>query len=217
MTKKNKTYKELAQELKEQPEREDEITKQMTETPEYQKFLSEYYVSPVVQASSTYNAFKSKEETFRFQGIKDALEAQNEALRSNDFTRIEDILMAQAHTLDMLFHKEARRAIVQKTVGQYKIHLDMAFKAQRQCRATLEALAEIKNPRPYIQNNKAQYQQVNNGHVNSHARGKNLKSSNELLEDRSDEEQWLDIGASETTGGNDKELEAMGAKHRTKD
>jgi mRNA-degrading endonuclease RelE of RelBE toxin-antitoxin system len=51
--------------------------------------------------------------------------------------------------------------------GQYmkaaETYLRLALKAQSQCRATLETLAEIKNPRPYIQNNRAEYQQVNNG------------------------------------------------------
>lgn len=217
MAKKKKTLVELVKELEEHPERESEIREQMVDTPEYQKILADHYASPVVQAASTYGAFKHKEETFSFEGMKGALEAQNEALRSNDLTCVENMLLAQAHTLDMLFHKEARRAINQDYINQFKIHMDMAFKAQRQCRATLEALAEIKNPRPYIQNNKAQYQQVNNGVAESRAREKNLKSANGLLEDKSNDGQWLDTGTPETAGGNDKELEAVGAKHRAKD
>lgn len=43
----------------------------------------------------------------------------------------------------------------------------MALKAQAQCRATLEALAEIKNPRPVAfvkqANISGEHQQVNNG------------------------------------------------------
>lgn len=216
MTKEKKTLKELMKELEEYPEREKEIRQQMTETSEFQKMVAENYISPSMRAASTYDTFKHKDEDFTFSGLREALENQNNALRSNDLTRLEDMLFTQAHTLDMLFHTEARRAIRQDYIGQYKIYMDLAFKAQRQCRANLEALAEIKNPRPYIQNNKAQYQQVNNGSVDSRAREKKTKSSNELLEDKGNDEQWLDIGASETTSGNDKELEAVGKKHRSK-
>ncbi len=226
MTKKKKTLAELAEELEKSPERESEIREQMVKTVEFQKIIADHYVSPVVQAASTYGAFKHKDETFTFDGVKGVLEAQNEVLRSNDLTCVENMLLAQAHTLDMLFHKEARRAIAQQTVGQYKVHMDMAFKAQRQCRSTLEALAEIKNPRPYIQNNRAEYQQVNNGNAPSRAdtvngsrvrEEKKLKSPNGLLEDKNDDEQWLDTRTPETAGGNDKKLEAVGAKYRAKD
>ncbi len=105
-----------------------------------------------------------------------------------------------------------------------KAYSEIAFKAQRQCRATLEALAEIKNPRPYIQNNKAQYQQVNNGEqpkpknelIDTYAQArahaeKNSKTANGLLEDKRHEAEWLDTGAPETAGGNNKELETVGA------
>lgn len=217
MLKVTETLKELATELKEHPEREEEIREKMEKTPEYQEFLALHYSSPTVQAASTYGAFKHKEETFSFAGMKDTLETQNEALRSGDLDCVENMLMAQAYTLDMLFHKLARRAIAQDLLNPYKIHLDLAFKAQRQCRANLQTLAEIKNPKPYIQNNKAQYQQVNNGTPASRAREKNTKSSNGLLENKQNETEWLDTRAPKTASGNDKDLETVEAKHRAED
>jgi len=101
-------------------------------------------------------------------------------------------------------------------------YMRLALKAQGQCRATLETLAAIKNPQPYIQNNKAQYQQVNNGtapsegnnqtstRTHAHAE-KNPENTNGLLEDKTHEQEWLDTGAPETASGNDKELETVGA------
>lgn len=145
------------------------------------------------------------------------LKEGTDKLRTNDLAVAEDMLLSQAQVLDVLFNKYILMAGRSEYMNSLKIYSEIAFKAQRQCRASLEALAEIKNPKPYIQNNKAQYQQVNNGVPEPHAHGKNSKSTNGLLEDQSNDGQWLDTGAPETTIGNDKELEAVGAKHRPKD
>lgn len=127
------------------------------------------------------------------------------------------MLLSQAQVLDVLFNKYILMAGRSEYMNSLEIYSEIAFKAQRQCRASLETLTEIKNPKPYIQNNKAQYQQANNGVPEPHAHGKNSKSTNGLLEDQSNDGQWLDTGAPETAGGNDKELEAVGAKHRAED
>ena len=50
-----------------------------------------------------------------------------------------------------------------------------------------------------------------------HVRAENSKSTNELLEDQTNDQQWLDTGAPEAAGRNDKELEAVGTKHRPDD
>ena len=131
------------------------------------------------------------------------------------------MLASQAVALDSIFISMALRAKV--NMGEYmnaaEKYMRLALKAQGQCRATLETLAAIKNPQPYIQNNKAEYQQVNNGTIpfegnnqtntRTHA-GKNSKDANGLLEDKTHEQEWLDTGAAETAGGNDKELETVG-------
>lgn len=145
------------------------------------------------------------------------LKEGTDKLRTNDLAVAEDMLLSQAQVLDVLFNKYILMAGRSEYMNSLKIYSEIAFKAQRQCRASLEALAEIKNPKPYIQNNKAQYQQVNNGVPEPHAHGGNLKQSNELLEDKSNDGQWLDTGAPETAIGNDKELEAVEAKHRAED
>lgn len=212
---KGMTPEEMLEEIEKNPELKDEVYKEMSKTPEFQKQLAQQFASPIVQASNTYLAYKHKEEFLEYEEIVNELELQTKALRSNDMSRVEDILMAQAQTLDLLFHKQARKASAQQYLNQFKVHMDMAFKAQRQCRSTLEALAEIKNPKPYIQNNRAQYQQVNNGVPESRARGENIKSSNGLLEDKRNETEWLDTGAPQKTSGNDKELETVEAKHRS--
>lgn len=114
---------------------------------------------------------------------------------------MEALLMSQAVALDAIFTKLSLRAY--SNFGHYidagDKYLRLALKAQSQCRATLESLSEIKNPRPYIQNNRAEYQQVNNGTVlNSktntptHAHAEKSFLTNELLEDKTHEQEWLD-------------------------
>jgi hypothetical protein len=74
----------------------------------------------------------------------------------------------QAQTLDAIFNGLARRTAV--NAGEYmaacETYLRLALKAQSQCRATLETLAMIKNPRPLAfvkhANIAAGPQQVNN-------------------------------------------------------
>jgi hypothetical protein len=93
-------------------------------------------------------------------GIKDAeLSAQELArelrrqcalIRAGDTSRLDDILLAQAHSLDVLFCALTARAT--HNMGHHmdatEIYLKLALRAQSQSRATVEALAMIRNPQP---------------------------------------------------------------------
>lgn len=154
----------------------------------------------------------------------EALKTKAKAVHGGDLKNLETMLASQAVALDSIFSSLAMRAKL--NLGEYmnaaEKYMRLALKAQGQCRTTVETLAAIKNPQPYIQNNNAQYQQVNNGtapsegnnqtNTRTHAHaGKNPKNTNGLLEDKTHEQEWLDTGAQETAGGNDKELETVGA------
>lgn len=178
------------------------------------EFQAGFTLSEIVPSVSDPEKGTWKADT---NAIIKTLKEGTDKLRTNDLAVAEDMLLSQAQVLDVLFNKYILMAGRSEYMNSLKIYSEIAFKAQRQCRASLEALAEIKNPKPYIQNNKAQYQQVNNGVPEPHAHGKNSKSTNGLLEDKSNDGQWLDTGAPETAGGNDKELETVEAKHRPKD
>jgi hypothetical protein len=77
------------------------------------------------------------------------------------------MLFAQAQTLQSIFMNLARRATSQQYMNHWEAFLRMALKAQSQCRATLEALATIKNPPVVFAQqaniNQGGQQQVNNG------------------------------------------------------
>ena len=178
--------------------------------------MAQTLLRPTTNAALSIKSHHEKQEQLTIDEVVKELQRQNEKMEEGGLQRAEAMLLAQAHTLDSLFADLLRHSRL--NMGEYfhaaEKYMRLALKAQSQCRTTLESLAEIKNPKPYIQNNRAQYQQVNNGMPQPPAHGENLKQSNGLLEDKSNDGQWLDTGASETADGNDKELEAVEAKHR---
>lgn len=117
------------------------------------------------------------------------LRMQVNAVQHGDMKGVESMLVTQANTLDMIFNHLARKAAYSEYLNQFQAHLALALKAQAQCRTTLEALAEIKNPRPVAFVKQANIangpQQVNNGRVppdaRAHARENSANFSNELL------------------------------------
>ena len=88
-------------------------------------------------------------------------------VQGGDMQPIEAMLYGQAMTLETIFTHLAQRAVNMEYVNHFQTFLGLALKAQAQCRATLEALAEIKNPRPVAFVKQANItngpQQVNNG------------------------------------------------------
>jgi len=148
----------------------------------------------------------------------EALRQKTEALHGNDMNNMETLLMSQALALDTMFAALARRAKL--TLDH---HIDMgdkvlrlALKAQSQCRTTLETLANIKNPQPYIQHNRAQYQQVNNGGImppETPPARENQKQTNELLDAPNDPER-LDFSATQTPIKTDQTMETVATQHR---
>ena len=133
------------------------------------------------------------------------------AIVSGDIQPVEAMLIGQAEALQHIFVNLSRRAASADYLAQIQAFMGLALKAQAQCRATLEALAEIKNPRPVAfvrQANIAQGpQQVNNGPT-SRAE-KKPTAQNGLLEAKPDER--MDIGTKIEAGRADPALETVGA------
>lgn len=149
--------------------------------------------------------------------LHQAIAKSAEAVCSGDLSEPEAMLMAQAHSLNTLFTALAQRAAA--NMGEYmqatETYLRMALKAQSQCRATLETLAEIKNPRSVTitrQANIAGQQVVNNGNMvtggNSSHAGRKQNPENELLGDVHNER--LDTGTAQTAGGTYQDVETVG-------
>ena len=113
----------------------------------------------------------------------------------------------------MASHAGANKGEYLKTMQTY---LNLALKAQAQCRCTIEALNEIKNPKSVTitnQANIADQQIVNNGNMNTDTRAeKKAKGSNELLEEI--EHERLDTGKKGAAIKADKGVDDRGSSQQ---
>ena len=145
---------------------------------------------------------------------------KSDAIISGDMKAVEQLLIAQAFALNNIFADSLRKAMgstpqfVPHIRSVNEVYAKIGLKAQAQCRATLETLANIKNP-PQLafvrQQNVAVNQQVNNQEVVSPSPsppfepGKNKICTNELLE-TSNNVTRLELGTKKKAGRTNKEL-----------
>ena len=142
-----------------------------------------------------------------------ALKESTEAIHHGDMKAVESMLYGQAVALQTMFTNLARRADCQQgRLDNIETLLKLAFKAQNQCRMTLETLSNVKNP-PVVYARQANItsgpQQVNNGLT--HATEKTI-TQNELLEDNHTKR--LDRRTQGQTGRLDTHMEAVAVGRR---
>ena len=137
------------------------------------------------------------------------LSQQTADVVGGNMTRPEAMLLSQAHTLDALFNSLVMKGLNQSHMPHYESFLRLAYKAQSQCRSTLQSLSDIKNPsvvyakQANITNGN---QQINNG-VTAPRTQENKNYSNELLEHTHGKR--LDTRAKIETVGAYSELETV--------
>jgi hypothetical protein len=167
----------------------------------------------------------------QFGDALDVLRTSVDAANDGNLTAAVRLLTSQAIALNAIFGELARVAHVNMyTAPQHADrYLRLSFKAQGQCRATLETMAAIKNPpvvfaRQANINNGGQ-QQVNNGaaptheansphaHTSAHAGG-TVSEPNELLEEALNGRTPLDAAATSTAIRAHPNLVPVGAVHR---
>lgn len=178
----------------------------------------------IVLSSNTQNAVGMLAWS-KFAGEADLQELCNDLgdqtvkVQDGDMRPVEGMLYRQAKTLETMFTSLARRAANQDGLKQFQVNLTLALKCQAQCRSTLEALAEIKNPRPVQFVKQANMttgpQQVNNGyagtpsHSGIQSGARNIQSEpNKLLE--ADHGNYLDTRAQGATSRVNQTVEALG-------
>lgn len=155
----------------------------------------------------------------------EAMAATTLKVHAGSLKPAETILFAQALALNAIFNDLARRSSM--NIGEHlpaaETYLRLALKAQGQCRATLEALAAIKNP-PVVFARQANFangpQQVNNGAAPISApattrTAKTISEPNELLEDLSHGRPQLDTRATQRAGRKDLRVATVGAIDRS--
>ena len=145
------------------------------------------------------------------------LRALSTKVNAGDLAQVESMLANQAVALQSLFVRLVERGMNADMLPHYEAHMRLALRAQSQCRATLETLANVKNPPVVIarQANIAQQQQVNNGlAVPSRAREVS-PAQNELLEQGHHER--LEFGTQGAASGADSQLATVGTVKRPQD
>ncbi|WP_412548883.1 hypothetical protein Q2T91_20360 [Ralstonia pseudosolanacearum] len=180
-------------------------------------------ISPVIRGAATGRKYAQPVfgDDLELTAYAAQLQQQADKVGAGDMSAVEAMLVAQANTLDMIFNQFARKAAHSEYLNQLQAHMSLALKAQSQCRATVEALNEIKNPRQVAFVRQANIangpQQVNNGGSNfetntrPRAHGNTPGQSTELLEHSNGE--WLDTGTASEARRGHQTLEAVGAVH----
>ena len=162
-------------------------------------------LNPALQSACTLHEYINSPVELDLQALIDCIEKQVGTVKEGDLERIDQMLLSQAHTLDAIANNLFRRARNQEYMSNFESFLKLGLRAQSQCRANLEALANMKNPKTHLnQTNIAHNQQVNNG----------LPQSKQLEEK---DVERLDFGTTTTSIRGDQDVETVGAKHRAKD
>jgi hypothetical protein len=195
--------------------------KTLSGSPERTLKPHELVLSPTIQSAVGVHAWSKFAGEGDLAELVDDLREQVKQVQGGDLGRVEAMLYGQAVTLQTIFTSLARKTVAQEYLKQFQANLTLALKAQAQCRATLQALAEIKNPRPVSFVQQANIangpQQVNNGpakpdqYAQAHAR-KTEDAQNELLEHQHGH--TLDTGAQAAPSGANSTLETVATRKR---
>ncbi len=159
------------------------------------EIIAEINIDPMISAGSVVKAYSSGMGDVTVPGLSKLLQKKAKGItQENKLASCEEMLIGQAQALQSIFSTLSKSAIKQERMKHFETYLRFALKAQSQCRATIETLANIKNP-PVVYAKQANisqgHQQINN--TVTHA-GKNKTHQNEVLEKQN--EQRLEQGAS---------------------
>jgi hypothetical protein len=172
-------------------------------------------IGPAVQAAYTVSKIEKGGD---LNALVEALQTQSKRASSGDTGRMEEMLITQAHTLDLIFNNLTRRAVANMQEGYVPIaetYLRLALKAQSQSRASIESLAQIKNPL-VVYARQANFasgpqQVINDGAQTPRTREKEIPLSRQSGYEH---ELLPDGRASAPASGIDPTLEAVGAINR---
>ena len=183
--------------------------------------LARALLHPACGAGMTLGALPSVPSNTDRSGIAKELLAQIAAVKDGDLGRGEEMLVMQAHVLDNMFNAFAQLAM-EKSMDIAEVLLPLALKAQNQCRATIEALDRIKNPRSYAVIHQANLangpQQVNNNSAMERPQARRLEIENPPIKLSGGKQIGLlqDARAPAITSRTDSAVEAVAQIHGTK-
>lgn len=191
-----------------------QVQRQETETAA--DALAHAALRPTIQAALTVRDYNKAFGEVSINALVSDLRNQCELASNGDLGRTEAILVAQAHSLDAIFNKLARKAEHCEYLNQFESNLRLALKAQSQCRATLETLAAIKNPQPVAfvrQANIAHGPQQVNNNVAEDAHTREIENRQDKLFEVENGKR-LESRTSGAAIGTNSSLETVGVLHR---
>ena len=165
-------------------------------------------ISPTLQAAATINEYVNSPVDLDLQAIIACLEKQVDQVKNENFDCIEQMLLLQVYTLDVITNNLFRRAKVQEYISNAETYMKLGLRAQSQSRANLEALIGMKKPRAEL----IKQTNISHGHQQVNNFPEKQNPPNELLE-KTDGER-LDFGKAATPVNADSDVEAVGAVNR---
>jgi hypothetical protein len=135
--------------------------------------LAEFWLSPSTMGASVIDAYKKnvQGDELSFEMALDVLKNNTKSINAGEVEKIEAMLMCQANALEVMFSYLARKALAQQYFNQYQANIQLALKAQNQCRTTLQTLIQLKQPNQTAFIKQANIangnQQVNNNFITS--------------------------------------------------
>ncbi len=137
--------------------------KDLTEDEKRAIRMNKVYTENVpLSAMAIYSIFDEQPE---ITALIDQVTELTESVLNGDDTKIKSALITQSKTLGVIFNNMITKAVKAPTMEGFKIFMDVALRAQNQCRKTLLALDAIQHPQQQTvvrQQNIAVNQQVNN-------------------------------------------------------
>ncbi|MCW1965156.1 hypothetical protein [Polynucleobacter sp.] len=174
---------------------------------------TEFLLKPSLLAAKVIDSDKRQlsKDFIDLQYTQAMLERSIGEVKQGNLADVEAMLYSQAYALNVMFATLMTRANRQEYMPPTQALMSLAFKAQNQSRATLQALVDLKQPRQATfvkQANISQgHQQVNN------LAEKNQISQNKLLEGQAYD---MDSGPQGKAKKIDSEMEAVGKVYRCK-
>lgn len=182
-------------------------------------------IRPTVRAATTIAGFDQSLDDLDLTTLVEKLAEQVSAVQGGDLSRAEEMLIAQAHTLDLIFHQLLQRSMKNINAGCLEpgeTFMRLALRTQSQCRSTLETLSAVKNPPAVALVHQANIahgpQQVNNGSESSRTDSAPSRAReyqpNELLEQQRNAR--MDSRAPQATIGADSAMATVGTVNGSK-
>lgn len=151
---------------------------------------SQVVIDPAAQAAMTLSGMVNKESPL---DVNESLELARQNARKaseGDLSGLEQMLVSQATTLDVLFNNMVRKGDNAEYLNKFEAYTKLALRAQSQCRNTITAVAEIKNPKGVFVSGQANissgHQQVNNSADKAARAGQNSETAEQTITGDSD-------------------------------